>query len=333
MVSLQSLNTFHVPAQVPRLTVGDTMESIQQWADQISTPFLILGGGSNLLFTQSHLPFDTLHVQLKGIEILEDAMDHVNLKVAAGELWHSFVIHCVEHGYCGIENLALIPGQVGAGPIQNIGAYGRELKDVCLGVHVLHIKSGTTEYFTNKQCDFGYRDSIFKRTLKGEVIITAVEFQLSKIPHILLDYGDIKKVLHAKGIQNPGIKEVAEAVIEIRSSKLPNPDVIGNAGSFFKNPVVPEKQFKQLKTQFPDMPGYHQSGGGMKIPAGWCIEQAGWKGRRVGDAGCHGHHALVLVNYGKATGEEIFELARDIQNDILQKFDLNLEIEVNLIPG
>nr|MBP9882532.1 UDP-N-acetylmuramate dehydrogenase [Chitinophagales bacterium] len=291
---------------------------------------LILGGGSNILFTKN---VDGLVIKnsLPGIKIIKEDPYHSWIKVAAGEPWHPFVLYCVERNLAGIENLSLIPGLVGAAPMQNIGAYGVEIKDTCEEVEAVNMATGEEEIFNNAACEFGYRESIFKHKLKGQFLITAVTFKLNKIFKPNIHYGDIKRTLEEMRVQEITIKAVSDAVITIRSSKLPDPKVIGNAGSFFKNPVVSRKLFNTLISKNPLMPNYPQKNGEVKIPAGWLIEQCGWKGKVVGNTGAHKSQSLVLVNYGHATGHEIYDLALQIRQSVKEKFDIDITTEVNIV--
>ena len=273
-----------------------------------------------------------VHLNLKGISIDRENHNDIYLTVNAGENWHEFVLWCVSQNYGGIENLSLIPGNVGTCPIQNIGAYGVEVKDTITRVEAIDIKTGKLIEFSNTECKFGYRNSIFKNEAKGKYIITSVSFLLTKDEHNLnTSYGAIETELASKKITNPTIKDVSDAVIAIRQSKLPDPKKIGNSGSFFKNPVISKEHFDKLQSTFPSIPSYVISDTEIKVPAGWLIEQSGFKGKRFGEYGVHEKQALVLVNYGDATGKEIYELAQEIQNTIEKKFDINLEIEVNII--
>ena len=273
-----------------------------------------------------------VHIDFKGISIDREDDNFVYITVNAGENWHELVLFCVENNYGGMENLSLIPGNVGTCPIQNIGAYGVEVKDTITKVEALEISSGKLLTYSNAECKFGYRNSIFKNELKGKVILTAVSFRLTKKNHQLnTSYGDIEAEFALKNIKNPSLKNISDAVISIRKSKLPDPKEIGNSGSFFKNPVISVRDFEKLKSNYPNVPSYTVSETEIKVPAGWLIEQAGFKGKRFGDYGVHEKQALVLVNYGHASGKEIHELAQKIQQDILEKFNIILEIEVNVI--
>lgn len=291
---------------------------------------LILGGGSNILFTKNVNGL-VLKNELKGIEVISEAGDVVHVKAGAGENWHRFVIYCIQNNFAGVENLSLIPGNVGASPMQNIGAYGVEIKDVFHSLEAFHIKEKKIVSFSLDDCEFGYRESVFKGKYKNEFVITNVTYRLNKTPHYNISYGAIKEELEVMKIEDLGIQAISQAVINIRSSKLPDPAVIGNAGSFFKNPEVNNNEFENLKNKFPAMVGYDLNNGKTKLAAGWLIEQCGWKGFRKGDAGCHSRQALVLVNYGDATGEEIYTLSEEIINSVKEKFGVTLHREVNII--
>jgi UDP-N-acetylmuramate dehydrogenase len=292
---------------------------------------MILGGGSNCLFLDDYFEGIVLLVENKGISIINESSESVVVSVAAGEDWTTFVEKMINSGYGGLENLSLIPGKVGAAPMQNIGAYGVELKDVFTRLQAFDLETGELADFDKDACDFGYRSSIFKTSLKNRFVILSVEFLLQKNPILKLDYGSVKQELERSGIVKPGIKEVSQAIINIRRSKLPDPAEIGNAGSFFKNPVVHNLVFNDLKSEYPDIVGYSDNFGTTKLAAGWLIEKAGWKGYRSGDAGVHQKQALVLVNYGKATGRDIYGLAMQIQHSVKEKFGVLLEPEVNLV--
>jgi len=293
-------------------------------------PLLILGGGSNILFTKD---FEGIVVKIsdKGIMKITETEEHVFLNVQAGVDWNEFVDYCLKNNHGGVENLALIPGNVGSSPIQNIGAYGAEVKDVIESVEVVNIETLQMFELTNDECKFGYRNSIFKNELKGKVIIVSVTFKLDKIHKLNLEYGALKQELKDRKIDKPTIQDVAKAVSDIRRCKLPDPKEIGNSGSFFKNPSLHNDAFTKLKSAFPDIPSYAQADNTFKIPAGWLIEQCGWKGHREGDTGVHAQQALVLVNYGNATGKEILDLAKNIQKSVLDKFAVELEMEVNVV--
>lgn len=291
---------------------------------------LVLGGGSNMLLTKD-VDALVLHINIKGIEVVSVYENNVRVRVAAGENWHEFVSWCLDKNYGGVENLSLIPGNVGTAPIQNIGAYGVELKDTFISCEAMNIQTQELRAFTKEECDFGYRNSIFKEELKGQYIITSVIFELSSHQHtIKTNYGAIDSKLKNDGIENPTIQDISKAVISIRNSKLPNPKVLGNSGSFFKNPVISCSEFELLKIQFPKIPYYKVSETNVKIPAGWLIETAGFKGKTFGNYGVHNKQALVLVNYGNASGKDILELSEKIQEAILIVFDIVLESEVNI---
>ncbi len=330
--SLKAHNTFGIDVTAKRFL---SIESESQLIDVLESlrndEFFVLGGGSNLLLTKD-IDALVLHIDIKGIQIEEEDENFVVLSANAGENWHEFVQYCIKNNYGGVENLSLIPGNVGTAPIQNIGAYGVELKDVFDSCRAIHVKSGRIKEFAKSECNFGYRDSIFKSEAKGEYIITKLRLRLTKKAHeINIDYGAIRDHLSYKKISLPTIREVADAVIAIRQSKLPDPAMIGNSGSFFKNPILSNGQFKALQNQFPDMPSYHVSKEEIKIPAGWLIEKAGFKGKRFGDYGVHEKQALVLVNYGCASGEEILKLSELIQHTVYRIFNIKLEAEVNII--
>ena len=292
---------------------------------------MFLGGGSNVLLCNDYAGL-VIRNAIRGKQIVHEDDDHVLLKVYSGESWHETVMYCVERNWGGIENLSLIPGTVGAAPMQNIGAYGVELEQVFDHLEAFNLHTFELEIFNKSQCAFGYRESVFKRQLKGQYFIYSVTFKLNKKPSIHADYGDIQAILNEKGLsaETAGIKDVSDAVIHIRQSKLPDPKVLGNSGSFFKNPQITIEHFEALKLQFPDIKGYPQNDG-MKVPAGWLIEQCEWKGKRVGNTGSHAKQALVLVNYGGATGSEIFQLAQDIIQSVADKFSIHLEPEVNIV--
>jgi len=330
--SLKALNTFGVESQAEWFVEARTVDEIRSCLDASrNKPVMILGGGSNLLLTQD-IKGVVLKINLKGIAVIQESSHDVLIEVQAGEIWHEVVEYCLEHDFGGIENLALIPGQMGTAPIQNIGAYGVELKDVLDSCLVLNRKTGETQKFTRAQCNFGYRESVFKNALKNQFIILSVRLRLTKGEHALkLDYGSIREVLDKKEIKQPSIRQVAQAVMAIRQSKLPNPADLGNSGSFFKNPIVTEAKVNELRRQYPDMPSYEVDHGHLKIPAGWLIERAGFKGLRRGDAGVHKKQALVLVNYGEATGLEISNLAQEIKDKIQEVFGIQLTPEVNII--
>ena len=311
-----------------------SIESKQNLAKILNTnlsDLLVLGGGSNMLLTKD-VDALVLHINIKGIEVVSVYENNVRVRVAAGENWHEFVSWCLDKNYGGVENLSLIPGNVGTAPIQNIGAYGVELKDVFISCEAMNIQTQELRAFTKEECDFGYRNSIFKEELKGQYIITSVIFELSSHQHtIKTNYGAIESELKKDGIENPTIQDISKAVISIRNSKLPNPKVLGNSGSFFKNPVIAHSKFEIIKEQFPDIPHYIVSDATVKIPAGWLIETAGFKGKKFGSYGVHDKQALVLVNYGNASGKDLLQLSIQIQEAILIIFGIHLESEVNIL--
>jgi UDP-N-acetylmuramate dehydrogenase len=292
---------------------------------------MILGGGSNLLLTKDVNAL-VLQINIKGIRVISRLENRVQVEVAAGENWHEFVCWCLKENFGGLENLSLIPGNVGTAPIQNIGAYGVELKDSFVSCEALHIQTQELKVFTKEECNFEYRDSIFKQELKGQYIITSVVFELSSQQHILkTNYGAIESELKSTGVETPTIQDVSKAVISIRNSKLPDPKIIGNSGSFFKNPVVSGSKFQILQSQFQDIPHYNISEDSIKIPAAWLIDTAGFKGKTFGNYGVHSKQALVLVNYGGASGKDILNLSLQIQNAVKLIFDIKLETEVNIL--
>ncbi|WBX70177.1 UDP-N-acetylmuramate dehydrogenase [Tenacibaculum retecalamus] len=329
-ISLKKYNTFGIHVNAKRFVTIDSLYDLQQLLKKEKDIFLI-SGGSNMLLTKD-IEKLVVHINMKGISIDRENNNNVHLTVNAGENWHEFVLWCVSENYGGIENLSLIPGNVGTCPIQNIGAYGIEVKDTITRVEAVDIKTGKLVTFSNAECEFGYRNSIFKNVAKGKYIITAVSFKLTKNEHKLnSSYGTIETELVSKNIINPTIKNISEAVIAIRQSKLPDPKKIGNSGSFFKNPVISKADFDKLQKEFSTIPSYVISESEIKVPAGWLIEQCGFKGKNYGDYGVHEKQALVLVNYGNATGIEIYELAQNIQKTIKDTFSIDLEIEVNII--
>ncbi|MDY0779714.1 UDP-N-acetylmuramate dehydrogenase [Tenacibaculum sp. IB213877] len=329
-ISLKNYNTFGIDVNAKRFVSIESVYELQQLLKKEKDVFLV-SGGSNMLLT-SDIEKLVVHINIQGISIDKEDENHVYLTVNAGENWHDFVLWTISQDYGGIENLSLIPGNVGTCPIQNIGAYGVEVKDVITKVEAIEIESRKLVSFSNKECDFGYRNSIFKNEAKGKYIITSVSFQLTKKNHQLNTYyGAIETELASKNITNPTIKDVSDAVIAIRQSKLPDPKEIGNSGSFFKNPVISQKHFNKLQEEYSDIPSYKVSETEVKVPAGWLIEKSGFKGKRFGDYGVHEKQALVLVNYGNASGKEIYQLAQKIQRTIKEKFGIDLEIEVNVI--
>lgn len=330
-ISLKPYNTFSIDAKARHFVAFGTMDELAEGLQLAGgKKLLVLGGGSNILLTGD---FDgwVLKNEMRGIEKLSEDGEYVVVKAFAGENWHSFVLHCIENGWAGVENLSLIPGCVGASPMQNIGAYGVEIKDVFEGLNAFDIQDRRPRHFTLDDCRFGYRESIFKKELKGRFVITDVSFRLRKKPVFHTSYGAINEELERMGVRELSIQAISEAVIRIRSSKLPDPAKIGNAGSFFKNPSVSKEQYESLKLAHPGMVGYANADGSIKLAAGWLIEQCGWKGFRRGDAGVHARQALVLVNYGAAKGEDIYILSTEIMESVRDKFGVLLEREVNLI--
>ncbi|MBU2927464.1 UDP-N-acetylmuramate dehydrogenase [Winogradskyella psychrotolerans] len=330
--SLKPFNTFGIDAKAQSYCDISTIENlISVLKDYHASPLFILGGGSNMLLTKD-IEALVLHINLKGIEVISETDHSVIVKAMAGENWHNFVVWCLEHNYGGIENLSLIPGNIGTAPIQNIGAYGVELKDVFVSCEAIKIDDQSVKTFSKEDANFGYRESIFKQDLKDQYIITSVNLELSKTKHQLYtDYGVIRNELDANGITAPTIQDISKAVITIRQTKLPDPKEIGNSGSFFKNPIISAKEFSELECNFPDVPSYKISDDAIKVPAGWLIEKAGFKGKRFNDYGVHKKQALVLVNYGNASGKEIFELAQLIQKTVKRLFNISIETEVNII--
>lgn len=333
-ISLREMNTFGMDVSARYFSVADNVESVAEISEYRSKNNLstfILGGGSNVLFTND---VDALVIknQISGIEKVGEDDDYYFIKAGAGENWHQFVMYCITNQYAGVENLALIPGNVGASPMQNIGAYGVEIKDVFHSLEAYHLNERQPVVFSGGECAFGYRESVFKNKYRNQFVITSVTYRLKKKPDFNISYGAIEQELSTMGVKELTIAAIANAVINIRRSKLPDPAIIGNAGSFFKNPEIPAVKFNELKSIFPGMVGYTLENGNVKVAAGWLIEQCGWKGFRVGDAGCHEKQALVLVNYANAKGEEIFSLSRDIMHSVKEKYGIDLEREVNVMP-
>jgi len=329
-INLKEYNTFGISVKADMFAVFSSIEELKQILSfRNNKKLLILGGGSNLLLTKD---FDGLVIknEIKRFEVIEETASEVIVESGAGENWHEFVLNCIDKGFGGIENLSLIPGSVGASPMQNIGAYGVEIKDVFESLSAYHIASGEIHYFDKTKCEFGYRESIFKNKVKGEYIILTVTFRLTKNPTINSSYGAINEQLKVMGIQAPTIKELSAAVIAIRQTKLPDPKIIGNAGSFFKNPTVDNILLEKIQENYPDIPNYPAENG-RKLAAGWLIEKAGWKGRTFDNYGVHKLQALVLVNYGNCTGQEIFDLSSQIIQDVFEKFGVLLEREVNIL--
>jgi UDP-N-acetylmuramate dehydrogenase len=329
-ISLKNYNTFGISVNAKRFIAVTSVYELQQLLKTEKELFL-LSGGSNMLLTKD-IDALVVHIDIKGISIDKEDEKVVYLTVNAGEDWHKFVLWCISNDYGGIENLSLIPGNVGTCPIQNIGAYGVEVKDTITKVEGLEVETGKLVSFSNEACKFGYRNSIFKNTHKGKIILTSVSFKLTKKNHQLnTSYGAIDAELSLKKILKPTLKNVSDAIIAIRKSKLPDPKEIGNSGSFFKNPMISKELFLEIQKENPNIPNYPISGTEIKIPAGWLVEQSGFKGKRFGDAGVHEKQALVLVNYGNASGEEIHQLAKKIQATVYNNFQISLEIEVNVM--
>lgn len=332
--NLKKLNTFAISAKANFYAsfsnTDELIELLQICKKNNQIPF-VLGGGSNMLLTKDLDAF-VLKNELVGIEIIEESLAHVIVEVGGGEVWHNFVLRCIDNDWGGVENLSLIPGSVGAAPIQNIGAYGVELKDCFESLDALNKETLELETFSAKDCGFAYRDSVFKGKFKNQYVITSVQFRLSKTPDLKTSYGAIQDELKKMGSDtNPTIVDVSNAIITIRKSKLPNPAEIGNSGSFFKNPIIDFSVFESLIAQHPDILNYPLENGKVKLAAGWLIEKAGWKGKQVGDAGMHSKQALVLVNYGKATGAELLAVSKQVQADVYQMFKISLEAEVNIL--
>ncbi len=330
--SLRPFNTFGIDVPAAAFASFASLEELQavlaENAGQL--PLLILGGGSNILLTK---PVQALALknELKGIAVVAETDDTIDVRAGAGEEWHGFVSYCVQQGWGGVENLSLIPGSVGASPMQNIGAYGVEIKDCFVSLEAYHIADGRVDTFNAADCAFGYRESVFKRQYKDQYIILSVTYRLQKNPVFNTAYGAIRDELQAMGVTELSVKAISEAVIRIRQSKLPDPKTLGNAGSFFKNPVVSKSVYEKLAASHPDTPHYPQADGTEKLAAGWLIEHAGWKGKQVGNCGVHTRQALVLVNYGGATGKEIYDLSQAVLDDVFEKFGVQLEREVNIL--
>lgn len=332
-VSLKPYNTFGLDENAGFLALVDSVEDLSEVFRSSrfrSQRKMVLGGGSNVLFTRGFTGV-VAKMGIKGIEKVKETADEVVLSIGAGESWHFFVLWCIERGYGGVENLSLIPGTVGAAPMQNIGAYGVELKDVFHSLEAYEKKTGKMHTFFKEDCHFGYRYSVFKGELKDQFVITKVSLKLTKEPTFNISYGNLKDTLEAMGVEELSLKAVSQAVINIRQSKLPDPMEIGNAGSFFKNPVIEKLHFEALKAQFSDAKSYQVGEDLVKVPAGWLIEKAGWKGHRDNDIGVHDKQALVLVNYGAGRGKNIFKLSNEIMNSVQGMFGIDLEREVNIV--
>ena len=331
--SLKTLNTFGLDIKTRWFAEINSVESLQALLkDQRfqSIPKMILGGGSNILFKDD---FDGLiiHNRIDFVKIISEDENYIFISAGAGMIWHSFVLYTIDHNYPGLENLSLIPGCVGAAPIQNIGAYGVEIKNTFHQLNALNMTDGSLRTFTAEDCRFGYRDSIFKQEERNRYVIVDVTFRLTKNASLNTTYGTIEEQLKIMNISHPTIRDISNAVIAIRKSKLPDPEIIGNAGSFFKNPEVPIHFYNKLKENYPAIVGYPSSSGNYKLAAGWLIEQCGWKGKRIANTGMHERQALVLINYGGATGKELIAHAELVQKSVLEKFGVDLEMEVNII--
>ena len=329
-ISLKPYNTFGIDVTAEKFAEVSSTDSLSSILSKYKD-VIILSGGSNILLTKD-LSKPVILLKNKGIKIMDKNDNDVIVKAQAGENWHEFVNWCLENDFGGLENLSLIPGNVGTSPMQNIGAYGVEIKDCFISLEAMEIETGNIVNFDKTECAFGYRESVFKNKLKGQFVILNVTFKLSAGNHVINDgYGAIKDQLKKDGVIKPTIQDISKAVIKIRQSKLPDPKEIGNSGSFFKNPVVSEEHFKKIQSTYPDMPFYKVSEELVKIPAGWLVEISGFKGKRFGDAGVHKNQALVLVNYDQATGSEVLEVAHQIQNTVKRKFNISLEMEVNIL--
>ena len=330
--SLKKYNTFGIEAKAKQFVAVHSIEDLNTiLKEHQSEPKFILGGGSNMLLTQD-IHALVIHIDLKGKKVLKEDDDFVLVESQAGENWHEFVLWTIDQNFGGLENMSLIPGNVGTTPVQNIGAYGTEIKDTFVSCEAMTIATQLMKTFTKEDCHFGYRESIFKHEVKDQYIITSVVFKLTKRNHkINTSYGDIAKELEKQNVTTPTLKDVSNAVIAIRQSKLPDPKELGNSGSFFKNPIIPKEHYEKVHALHPEMPHYIVSETEVKVPAGWLIEKTGFKGKRFGDAGIHKNQALVLVNYGNATGQEILAVSRNIQATILREFGIAIEAEVNVI--
>lgn len=330
--SLKKYNTFGIEASAKQfVAVHSIIELKTVLQENKNEKKFILGGGSNMLLTKD-IDALVIHIDLKGKKITKEDDNFVWVESQAGEVWHDFVLWTIDNNFGGLENMSLIPGNVGTTPVQNIGAYGTEIKDTFVSCEAMNIETQEMKTFTNDQCNFGYRESIFKHEVKDQYIITSVVFKLTKRNHkINTSYGDILAELAKNNITEPALKDVSNAVIAIRQSKLPDPKELGNSGSFFKNPIISKSDFEKIHQKFPEMKFYEVSDTEVKVPAGWLIEQAGFKGKRFGDAGVHKNQALVLVNYGNATGQEILAVSKEVQKTVFEKFGIQIEAEVNVI--
>jgi UDP-N-acetylmuramate dehydrogenase len=330
-VNLKPFNTFGINVQSEFFAPFPSVEILRSLLSEVNNRnLLILGGGSNVLF-QGNFDGVILRNEIKGIEVIGETENEIILKVGAGEAWHDLVLHAIAKGWGGIENLSLIPGSVGASPMQNIGAYGVEIKDVFESLDALDLANKKMRTFSHEDCQFGYRESVFKKHLKNKFVITSVTFRLTKNPKLNTSYGAIEEELKLKNIEHPSIKDVSDAVISIRQSKLPDPKKIGNAGSFFKNPIIPREQYLELQKRYKKIPSYKVDELHVKVPAGWLIDQSGWKGKTFDNYGVHKRQALVLVNYNDAKGSDIFQLSEKIIQDIFERYGIQLEREVNIL--
>jgi UDP-N-acetylmuramate dehydrogenase len=330
--SLKNYNTFGIEAKAEQFVAVHSVSELKSILEQNKNKKkFVLGGGSNMLLTKN-IEALVIHIDLKGKKILKEDADHVWVESQAGENWHQFVLWAIDQNFGGLENMSLIPGNVGTTPVQNIGAYGTEIKDTFVSCEAVNIENQEIRTFTKEECNFGYRESIFKNEVKDQYIIVSVVFKLTKQNHkINTSYGDITAELAKNNSTTPGLKEVSNAVIAIRKSKLPDPAELGNSGSFFKNPILLKSDFEPIHQKFPEMRFFDISETEVKVPAGWLIEQAGLKGKRFGDAGIHKNQALVLVNYGNATGQEILDVSKTVQDTVFNKFGIHIEAEVNII--
>ncbi|WP_395057511.1 UDP-N-acetylmuramate dehydrogenase [Flavobacterium sp.] len=330
--SLKKHNTFGIEAKAKQFIAVHSVDDLKTvLQENLTEKKFVLGGGSNMLLTQD-IDALVIHIDLKGKKIIKEDENFVWIESQAGENWHEFVLWTINQDFGGLENMSLIPGNVGTTPVQNIGAYGTEIKDTFVSCEAMNIETQKMKTFTNTECHFGYRESIFKHEAKDQYIITSVVYKLTKKDHkINISYGDIQLQLANKNIVNPSLIDVSNAVIAIRQSKLPDPKELGNSGSFFKNPILSKSEFEPIHKKFPEMKFYEISETEVKVPAGWLIEQAGFKGKRFGDAGIHKNQALVLVNYGNATGQEILNVSKDVQKTVFEMFGIHIEAEVNVI--
>jgi UDP-N-acetylmuramate dehydrogenase len=330
--SLKNYNTFGIEAKAEQFVAIHNLAELKSILEQNKNQKkFVLGGGSNMLLTKN-IEALVIHIDLKGKNILKEDDNFVWVESQAGENWHQFVLWTIEQNFGGLENMSLIPGNVGTTPVQNIGAYGTEIKDTFVSCEAINIENQEMRTFTKEECHFGYRESVFKNEVKDQYIIVSVVFKLTKQNHkINTSYGDITAELAKNNITNPGLKDVSNAVIAIRKSKLPDPAELGNSGSFFKNPILLKSDFEKIHEKFPEMRFFDISETEVKVPAGWLIEQAGLKGKRFGDAGIHKNQALVLVNYGNATGQEILDVSKTVQDTVYNTFGIHIEAEVNII--